>query len=60
VGDVLALINSVLWTAYFIASKKARTGGVNTWAFMFGIAVMQCLVAAPWALITSTDITTIS
>ena len=40
-GDVLALINSVLWTAYFIASKKARTSGVNTWEFMFGIAVMQ-------------------
>lgn len=59
-GDVLALINSVLWTAYFISSKKLRTGGVNTWAFMFGISVMQCLVAGPWALITSTDISTIS
>jgi drug/metabolite transporter (DMT)-like permease len=59
-GDVLALINSVLWTAYFISSKKARTSGVDTWAFMFGIAVMQCLVAAPWALITSKDISTIS
>lgn len=59
-GDVLALINSVLWTAYFIASKKARTSGVDTWAFMFGISVMQCLVAAPWALITSKDITSIS
>jgi drug/metabolite transporter (DMT)-like permease len=50
----------VLWTAYFISSKKLRTGGVNTWAFMFGISVMQCLVAGPWALITSTDISTIS
>ena len=59
-GDVLALINSVLWTAYFIASKKARTSGVNTWEFMFGIAVMQFLVAAPWALVTSRDITSIS
>ena len=58
--SVLALINSVLWTAYFISSKKARSSGVNTWAFMFGIAVMQCLVAAPWALITSNDISTIS
>jgi drug/metabolite transporter (DMT)-like permease len=59
-GDVLALINSVLWTGYFIASKKARTSGVNTWAFMFGISVMQCIVAAPWALLTSKDISTIS
>lgn len=59
-GDVLALINSVLWTAYFISSKKARTSGVDTWAFMFGVSVMQCLVAGPWGLITSKDITAIS
>lgn len=59
-GDVLAFINSILWTAYFIASKKARTSGVDTWAFMFGISVMQFLVAGPWALITSKDISTIS
>jgi drug/metabolite transporter (DMT)-like permease len=59
-GDVLALINAVLWTGYFVASKKLRTEGFNTWSFMFSIALIQAVLAGVWALFTSKDITSIS
>lgn len=59
-GDSLALINAVLWTGYFVASKKMRTEGFNTWSFMFSIALIQAVLAGGWALITSKDLTSIS
>ncbi len=59
-GDVLALINAVLWSGYFVASKKMRTEGFNTWSFMFSIALIQAVIAGAWALFTSNDITSIS
>ena len=59
-GDTLALINAVLWTGYFVATKKMRTEGFDTWSFMFSIAVIQAVLAGGWALITSNDIASIS
>jgi drug/metabolite transporter (DMT)-like permease len=59
-GDILALINAVLWTGYFVATKKMRTEGFNTWSFMFSIALIQAVIAGAWALLTSKDITSIS
>ncbi|MFM1839647.1 MAG: hypothetical protein RIS37_913, partial [Actinomycetota bacterium] len=44
-GDLLALINAVLWSGYFVASKKMRTEGFNTWSFMFSIALIQAVIA---------------
>ena len=55
-GDFLALINAILWTLYFISSKRRRVGGVDTWQFLFGISVIQVCVVVPYSLITSNDI----
>ncbi len=55
-GDLYALANAVLWAGYFVASKKARTDGVGTWAFIFGVSVSQVAVVAPWAIVTSKDL----
>ena len=59
-GDVLALINAVLWSGYFVTTKRMRTDGVDIWSFMFSIAVIQMMIAGAWALLTSSDITSIS
>jgi drug/metabolite transporter (DMT)-like permease len=59
-GDVLALINAVLWSGYFVASKRMRTDGIDIWSFMFSIAVIQAVIAGVWALLTSDDIMSIS
>ncbi|MHB1130151.1 MAG: DMT family transporter [Ilumatobacteraceae bacterium] len=55
-GDVFALLNAVFWTVYFVASKRARTGGISTWAYLFGISVSQLIVIVPLCLILSPDI----
>jgi len=59
-GDFLALINAILWTLYFISSKRRRVDGVDTWQFLFGVSVIQVCVVVPYALITSNDILEIS
>ena len=59
-GDFLALINAILWTMYFISSKRSRVDGVDTWQFLFGVSIIQVCVVVPYALITSKDILEIS
>ncbi len=59
-GDFLALINAILWTLYFISSKRRRVDGVDTWQFLFGVSVIQVCVVVPYALVTSHDILEIS
>ena len=55
-GDVFALLNAVFWAVYFVASKRARTAGISTWAYLFGISVSQLIVIVPLCLILSPDI----
>ena len=59
-GDVFALLNAVFWAIYFVASKRARTGGISTWAYLFGISVAQLIVVVPLCLVFSPDIGTVS
>jgi drug/metabolite transporter (DMT)-like permease len=55
-GDFLALLNAFLWTGYFLVGKRARLDGVNTWAFLFGVSVVQLSVVVPWVLVTADDV----
>lgn len=55
-GDFLALLNAFLWTGYFLVGKRARLDGVNTWAFLFGVSVVQLVVVVPWVLLTADDV----
>ena len=59
-GDLLALINALTWTFYFISSKRRRVDGVDTWQFLYGVSVIQVCVVVPYALITSNDIAQIT
>ncbi len=56
IGDALAFGNMAVWTIYFIAAKRARDEGTNTWSFLTGICLTNVLLAIPWALIASDDL----
>ena len=55
-GDSMALGNMLIWTVYFIAAKRARDEGTNSWSFLTGVCLTNVLLALPWALITSDDL----
>jgi drug/metabolite transporter (DMT)-like permease len=59
-GDTMALGNMLIWTVYFIAAKRARDEGVNTWSFLTGICLVNVLLAIPWALVSSDDLLDVS
>ena len=55
-GDVLALINLGLWTAYFVRVKQVRNQGVHAGALIAGVFCVAALVVSPWVLLTSHDL----
>lgn len=56
VGDAMAFGNMAMWTVYFLAAKRARDEGMNTWSFLTGICLTNVMLALPWALISSDDL----
>ncbi len=55
-GDVLALINLGLWTAYFVRIKQVRNQGVHAGALIAGVFCIAAVVVSPWVLLTSDDL----
>lgn len=55
-GNLYALANLVIWTAYFISVKRVRDDGVHAGAFLAGVFLVALVVIAPWALLVSHDL----
>lgn len=55
-GDMLALINLGLWTAYFVRVKQVRNKGVHAGALIAGVFCVAAVVISPWVLLTSHDL----
>ncbi|MDP9463715.1 MAG: DMT family transporter [Actinomycetota bacterium] len=55
-GDVLALINLGLWTAYFVRVKQVRNQGVHAGALIAGVFCVAAVIISPWVLLTSDDL----
>ena len=55
-GDALAFANMAVWTIYFIAAKRARDEGTNTWSFLTGVCLANVALVTPWALVASDDL----
>lgn len=55
-GDVLAVVNLALFTAYFLAMKNLRNAGVGSWAFLAGVFVVGTAVVAPVCAVASDDL----
>jgi drug/metabolite transporter (DMT)-like permease len=54
-GDLLAAGALLSWTAYFVASKRARTQ-LSTLEYFTGLSVVACVVVAPYALVVGADL----
>ncbi len=55
-GNLLALANLFVWTAYFIEVKRARTAGVHSWSFLACVLAICAVFTIPYALIVSNDL----
>ena len=55
-GDLLAVANVVIWTAYFVLAKVRRLDGVHSWAFLAVVFMWAAVVAMPFGAITSHDL----
>lgn len=49
-GDLLALVGTVCWAWYFVASKQARSE-VGAWEYQTGVLVVGTVVLAPLTLV---------
>ncbi|MSZ11981.1 MAG: EamA family transporter [Actinobacteria bacterium] len=56
-GDLMAVTNVVLWTAYFVLAKQTRMAGVHSWSFLAAVFTWASVVILPFGLITSNDLT---
>lgn len=55
-GDLLAVANVVIWTAYFVMAKSRRIDGVHSWAFLSAVFIWAAVVAMPYGAIVSNDL----
>ncbi len=55
-GDLMALLNVVLWTVYFIMSKKRRVEGVHSWSYLAAVFLWASFFILPFGVIASSDL----
>lgn len=55
-GDLFALANVCLWTAYFMMAKRVRLDGVSTWSFLSTIFAWSFVILTPWVLVVADDV----
>ena len=55
-GNLMALLNVVIWTVYFILSKKRRVAGVHSWSYLAAVFVWASVFILPFGLVASNDL----
>jgi probable blue pigment (indigoidine) exporter len=55
-GDMMAVANVVLWTAYFVIAKQNRMDGVHSWSFLAAIFVWLAIVVLPFGAVASNSL----
>ena len=56
VGDFLAVVNVVIWTAFFLRMKNLRDDGINSWSLLAAVTTVAGIVAVPPCLLVSNDL----
>src|SRR5215211_5484185 len=46
-GNVFAVVNLLVFTAYFLLGKRARDTDVHAWSFLAAVFVCACVVVVP-------------
>ena len=55
-GDLMAVANIVIWTAYFVMAKQRRLDGVDSWSFLAAVFIWASVAVVPFGLATSNDL----
>jgi drug/metabolite transporter (DMT)-like permease len=55
-GDLLALVNLLFFTAYFLLMKRRRNDGMGSWAFLAAVFVIGTAVVAPVCALMTEDL----
>jgi drug/metabolite transporter (DMT)-like permease len=55
-GNLYAVVNLLVFTAYFVLGKRIRETDVHSWSLLGAIFVGACVVVLPWALVTAHDL----
>jgi drug/metabolite transporter (DMT)-like permease len=55
-GNVYAVLNLLVFTAYFVLGKRIRETDVHSWSLLAAVFVGACVVVVPWSLVTSHDL----
>jgi drug/metabolite transporter (DMT)-like permease len=55
-GDFLAVVNVVIFTAFFLRMKNLRDDGIHSWSLLAAVTTVAALVAVPPCLIASNDL----
>jgi drug/metabolite transporter (DMT)-like permease len=56
-GDLLAVVNLLVFTIYFLLAKHVRTGDVHSWSLLATIFVITALLVTPWAIAVDGGVT---
>ena len=56
-GDLLAVVNLLVFTIYFLLAKHVRAGDVHSWSLLAMIFVITALVVTPWAIAVDGGVT---
>ena len=54
-GDLYALINLVVWSAYFVVAKRARDAGTHAGSFLAAVFLVATVVLVPVAIVAGAD-----
>ena len=55
-GNIFAILNLLVFTAYFLLGKRARDADVHAWSFLAAVFMGACVIVVPWSLLTSHDL----
>ncbi|MSO58944.1 MAG: DMT family transporter [Ilumatobacteraceae bacterium] len=55
-GDLLAGVNVVIWTTYFLMAKHLRNSGIHSWTLLACVFSWGSVVVVPWALLSHSDL----
>jgi drug/metabolite transporter (DMT)-like permease len=55
-GNLYAVLNLGVFTAYFVLGKRVRETDVHSWSLLAAIFIGACVIVLPWSLATTHDL----
>jgi drug/metabolite transporter (DMT)-like permease len=55
-GNLYAVLNLLVFTAYFVLGKRVRETDVHSWSLLAAIFMGACVIVLPWSLATTHDL----